>query len=133
MNRPTRVIVVDDDEDTIELFTEFLGMRGIKVVGIGKNGKDALDLYKKHQPDAVLLDVMMPEYDGFFGLEKIKECNPEAKVIMVTADLTDETYRKLESLNASAILYKPYDIENLIQTIKNIDHLEEKKTIVISQ
>ncbi len=133
MNRPTRVIVVDDDEDTIELFTEFLGMRGIKVVGIGKNGKDALDLYTKHQPDAVLLDVMMPEYDGFFGLEKIKECNPEAKVIMVTADLTDETYRKLESLNASAILYKPYDIENLIQTIKNIDHLEEKKTIVISQ
>ncbi len=116
----TRVIVVDDDRDTVEVFTEYLAMKGIDVVGKGYNGKEAVELYKEHTPDITLLDVMMPEHDGFYGLENIRNINPNAKIIMVTADLTSDTEKKLHELQASAILYKPYEIDNVVETIDKV-------------
>ena len=115
------VIVVDDDRDVIEAFTEFLQVKGINVVGIGHNGKDAVDLYKIHKPDVVLLDVMMPMYDGFYALEHIRAYDPNAKVIMVTADLTQSTEERLIELKASAITYKPYEMDDVLDTIDKVN------------
>ncbi|MDC8438237.1 MAG: response regulator [Candidatus Nitrosotenuis sp.] len=115
-----RAIVVDDDVDTVEVFCEYLEIKDISVIGRGYNGKAAYELYAKLNPDVVLLDVMMPEYDGFYGLENIKKLNPTAKVIMVTADLTYDTERKLKALNASAVIYKPYEIDSVIETIQKV-------------
>src|SRR5574339_847316 len=94
--RMVKVIVVDDDVDTVEVFCEYLEIKDITVLGRGYNGKTAVELYEKYRPDIALLDVMMPEYDGFFGLENIKSINPDAKVIMVTANLTFDTEKKLD-------------------------------------
>jgi two-component system chemotaxis response regulator CheY len=124
-----KVIVVDDDVDTVEVFCEYLEIKDITVVGRGYNGKTAVELYEKHRPDIALLDVMMPEYDGFFGLENIKNINPDAKIIMVTADLTLDTEKKLKDLNASAVIYKPYEIDSVIDTI----HKVYKQTITVTQ
>ena len=124
-----KVIVVDDDVDTVEVFCEYLEIKDITVVGRGYNGKTAVELYEKFKPDIALLDVMMPEYDGFFGLANIRQINPYAKVIMVTADLTADTEKKLKSLNASAVIYKPYEIDSVIDTIHNVF----KQTVTISQ
>ncbi len=63
---------------------------------------------------------MMPEFDGFYGLKEIRQYDPNAKVVVVTADLTADTELKLKELNASAIAYKPYDIENIIATIDKV-------------
>lgn len=115
------VIVVDDDRDVIEAFTEFLHVKGINVVGIGHNGKDAVDLYKIHKPDVVLLDVMMPMYDGFYALEHIRAYDSNAKVIMVTADLTQSTEERLIELKASAITYKPYEMDDVLDTIDKVN------------
>ncbi len=115
------VIVIDDDVDTVEVFCEYLEIKDITVVGRGHNGKKAIDLYAKLNPDIVLLDVMMPEYDGFYGLAHIKKINPDAKVIMVTADLTYDTEKKLKDLNASAVIYKPYEIDSVIETIHKVN------------
>lgn len=124
-----KVIVVDDDVDTVEVFCEYLEIKDITVVGRGYNGKTAVELYEKYRPDIALLDVMMPEYDGFFGLENIKNINPDAKVIMVTADLTFDTEKKLKDLNASAVIYKPYEIDSVIDTI----HRVYKQTLTVTQ
>ena len=115
-----RVIVIDDDIDTAEVLKEYLTVYGFEVSGIGYNGSDAVELYKKYQPDVVFLDVMMPDFDGFYGLRNIRYLDSKAKVIMVTADLTEETEEKLETLQASGIAYKPYDIENLVDLTKKI-------------
>lgn len=115
-----KVIVVDDDVDTVEVFCEYLEIKDITVLGRGYNGKTAVELYEKYRPDIALLDVMMPEYDGFYGLEHIKNINPDAKVIMVTADLTFDTEKKLKDLNASAVIYKPYEIDSVIDTIQKV-------------
>ena len=117
-----KVIVIDDDVDTVEVFCEYLEIKDISVVGRGHSGKKAIELYEKLRPDIVLLDVMMPDYDGFYGLEHIKKINPDAKVIMVTADLTYDTEKKLKEFNASAVIYKPYEIDSVIETIHKVNN-----------
>jgi DNA-binding response OmpR family regulator len=124
----TSVIVVDDDRDTVEVFCEYLSIKNIEVLGRGYDGKAAVDLYKEHKPDLVLLDVMMPDYDGFYGLEQIRKHDPNAKIIMVTADLTSDTEKKLVELKASAMIYKPYEIDSVIETIEKVS----KENVVLS-
>ena len=124
----TSVLVVDDDRDTVEVFCEYLAIKDIKVLGKGYDGRTAVELYKEHKPDVVLLDVMMPDYDGFYGLEQIRKFDPQAKIIMVTADLTSDTEKKLVDLKATAMIYKPYEIDSVIETIEKVN----KDNIVLS-
>ena len=112
------VIVIDDDYDTVQLFSEILEENGIKVVGSGYNGKSALDLYKKNSPDAVLVDIMMPNGSGFYAIKKIQEYDPNAKLIAVTADMSSVTEEKLTKLEIP-IIYKPFKMDVVLSTIKN--------------
>ena len=116
----TSVIVVDDDRDTVEVFCEFLSIKGIDVLGNGYNGEEAVELYEKLKPDIVFCDVMMPQYDGFYALKKIRGIDPNAKVIMVTADMTSDTEEQLKKLNATAVVYKPYEIDGIMETIDKV-------------
>lgn len=111
------LLIVDDDLDTVEIFKEFLEIKGFNVIGTGKNGKEAVEKYQELKPAVVLLDVMMPDYDGVYGLHNIKRIDPNANVIMVTADKTTKTETRLKELNANAVLYKPYEIEDVISAI----------------
>jgi len=119
-------IVVDDDLYTVMVFCELLKISGFNIVGRGYSGKDAVRLYKKYSPDVVFTDIMMPESDGFYALEEIRKLDPHAKVVAVTADYTDESATRLEELNISAVVYKPFDV----QDIKKV--LYEKYQIKIS-
>lgn len=65
----------------------------------------------------------MPDYDGFYGLEKIKQFDPNARVIMVTVDATQETHDRLVSLGASMIIHKPFEIEEIIMAINRLTQL----------
>ena len=112
--KETTALVVDDDPDAVEMFSDYLEIKGIQVVGKCKNGKEGFDMYEKLKPDVVFLDIMMPEYDGFYALKKIREINPEAKVIMVTADFTSETKKKLREMKPTDVIYKPYDVEKIL-------------------
>jgi len=109
----TTAIIVDDDHGIVETFCEYLELRDIHVLGKGYNGKDAVDLYQRFKPEVVFLDVTMPDYNGFYALEKIKQINPDAKIIMITSDLTEETEDKLVELCASTIIYKPLELDNI--------------------
>ncbi len=116
----TSVIVVDDDQDTVEVFCEYLILKGLDVIGKGYNGNEAVELYEKLKPDILLCDVMMPQYDGFYALKKIRSIDPNAKVIMVTADMTTDTEEKLKELKATALVYKPYEIDGIMETIDKV-------------
>ena len=116
-------IVIDDDKDTVSVLSDFLMIKGIKVIGRGYNGLEAVEMYEKLRPDAIFLDVMMENYDGIYGLEKIREIQPDAIVIMVTADMTNNTHDKLVALNASAIVYKPYNINEIIHILNKLSTL----------
>ena len=91
-------------------------MEGIDVVGNGYNGKEAFELYKQHKPDIIITDLKMPEYDGQYGIEKIKNEFPDAKIIAVSGYTKD--YLMNDKINA--ILDKPYDIHVLIELMEEI-------------
>ncbi len=119
-------IVVDDDRVSTRLFRDVLRMIGVDVLASGYDGKDAVRLYEKYRPNIIFTDIMMPENDGFYALEEIRKLDPHAKVVAVTADFTNESATRLKELNITAVIYKPYDI----QDIKRV--LLEKYQIKIS-
>ena len=67
------VIVIDDDEDTVRLFSEFLEEHDINVIGNGFDGVTAVKLFKETNPDVVLIDLNMPNGSGFYAIKKFKK------------------------------------------------------------
>lgn len=116
-------IVIDDDKDTASVLADFLEIKGMKVIGKGYDGLEAVELYKKLRPDIVFLDVMMDNFDGLYALEKIREIQTNAIVIMVTADLSEKTNKRLFELSASAVIYKPYSINEIMNAINKLSIL----------
>ena len=114
------VIVIEDNIDSMGVLCEFLQIKDLDVISRGKNGQDTIKLYNQLYSDAVIMDVMMPEFDGYYGLEGIKKNDPNAMVVRVTADKTDVTRKKLMELNASANLYKPNDVNKIKPTVEKL-------------
>lgn len=112
------IMVVDDDYNTVDVFSEYLELMGHKVVAKAYDGKQAFELYKRTMPGFVFLDIMMPEYDGFYALDKIKHHDPDSCVIAITADLTKDTEEKLEKMKIDAIIYKPFDMDSIISVME---------------
>ncbi len=116
-------IVIDDEKDVVTTFSDYLEIIGIDVVGKGYDGKDAITLYESNKPDVVFLDLMMPNFDGFYAYERIKVLNPQALIVIVTADARDNTTKLLEDLKPTFVLYKPYDLKIVQKTIKTITQI----------
>jgi len=120
----TSVIVVDDDFDTVDVFSEFLSLRNIEVLGKAYDGFEGLKLFEEKRPDIVFSDIWMPEYDGFYLLTNLKEKYPDSKIIMVTADLTSETDAKLKSSKADFVIFKPFKIVDVMAAIDKLMKVE---------
>ena len=133
---PIRAVVVDDEKETLDVFSELLANHEIKVVGIGYNGQEAVFLFQKLKPDIVFLDVSMPIYDGVYGLKKIRELNPNAVIIMIVERMTLKTEMEMNRLKPSAVFREPIDINEIIRKTHELcappkDELEKmQKTLV---
>ncbi len=113
-------IVVDDDRDTVDVFCEYLRMYNVNVIGEGYDGKSAVDLYRKAKPDIIFLDMVMPGYDGIYAMQKIRKSYPQAKVIIITADLRKDAEQKLEELRPDKIIFKPFEYSKIVDAIDYI-------------
>jgi len=110
----TKVIVIDDDHDAVRSLSTLLEIKGVEVEGKGYDGKEAVDLYKDLRPDAVLLDMLMPEYDGKYAIRKIKNDDPDAKIVVLTAYKPNYEFEENE---VAAVFEKPYKISEIIEAI----------------
>ena len=86
----------------------------------GHNGKKAVELYKKFAPDVVLMDFMMPDFDGLYGLRNIHKLDSNAKVIMLTGNTDSNAHKDLTESGAYTILQKPCDMNYLVKTINKL-------------
>lgn len=118
-------IVIDDDRDITEVFSELLKLQGIDVLDSGHDGDDAVMLFKKHRPDIVFLDVHMPRRDGIQALREIKKKPSQTKMVMVTGDLSKDLEKLLEEMGAAAIIFKPFKMEKIIQVLQELDKATE--------
>lgn len=112
----TTVLVVDDDPDIQLLLRLELQAEG-HVVVTADNGLEALDRIPALEPDVVLLDVMMPELDGWGVLEQLEE--PKPAVIVISGLATDRAghYRHAIELGALGFVSKPFDSAKLLELV----------------
>ena len=115
-----RIVIVDDEVDYTEILKDYCELNDIEVVGTGHNGKDAVKLCKEHSPDFLLLDLSMPEFDGFYALENINKTKSVNKIIILTGLLTEESTKNLIQYNIFSTLIKPVDPEEIIKKIQSL-------------
>ena len=111
------VIVIDDDEDTVRLFSEFLEENDINVIGNGFDGVTAVKLFSETKPDVVLIDLNMPNGSGFYAIKKIQEIDPKAKIVAITADGSYSIEERLEKLHIP-LIQKPFKMDQVISIIR---------------
>ena len=113
----TSVIVVDDQLSIVELCVDFLKSHGLDVLGIGYDGKDAVELYKRLKPDVVIMDMNMPKYDGKYAINEIKKINPNVKIIVCSGDVDG---CELIKNQVSKVLPKPHINDELLKAIREL-------------
>lgn len=114
-------VIVDDDIQITELFSELLTIQSLEVLGIGHNGVDAIKLFAKHKPDILFLDVEMPKLNGLEALKEIKKIDSTAKVIIVTGNASAELQKELEECGVVAIIHKPFNIRKINHVIESLN------------
>jgi two-component system response regulator (stage 0 sporulation protein A) len=121
--RQIKVLIADDNREFTDLLKEFIvEQRDMEVVGIAHNGNEVIELLKNHQPDVIILDIIMPVLDGIGVLEKIQSLSliPEPKVIMLTAFGQDNITKKALELGAAYYILKPFDMDILANRIRQL-------------
>lgn len=92
----------------------------IDVVGLASDGAEAFGLCREMEPDVVLMDMRMPQYDGVYGTRKIKESMPDVKVLVLTTFDDDETVQAALLSGADGYILKEMEDENVIQSVKAV-------------
>jgi CheY-like chemotaxis protein len=108
--KQTKILIVEDDITMREIVVHKLTTSGFDVVEAG-DGPTAIETWKKEKPDLVLLDLMLPEMDGFQILESIKKSNPElgkTSVIILSNLFSKEDMQKAKSLGITDFMVKAY-------------------------
>ena len=118
--------VADDEETNLRLAGSILSKAGFHVSAM-RSGQALLKYLTDHKPDLILLDLQMPEMDGFETLEKLRAMNGTADipVVFLTADDTEEAKRKGMSLGAEDFFRKPFLPELLVRRIRRFAELAE--------
>lgn len=115
-----KIMIVDDEPDFVHIVKTMLEQEGYEVIE-ANSGKECLDKLKQEKPDLILLDVMMPEIDGYDVCRIIKEDEEthSITIAMLTVKTGDEDkIRSLEESHADWHISKPIDREKLISTVK---------------
>jgi two-component system, OmpR family, response regulator MprA len=116
------VLVVDDEPQVVWVLQLSLECEGY-VTYSARNGLDALDRIAEHHPQIVVLDVMMPQMDGWTVLERLLELPREERprVVMVTALASTRDRDRAVELGADAYLPKPFDVDKLIDVLHGLE------------
>jgi DNA-binding response OmpR family regulator len=114
-----KVLIAEDDRDFGNILSQYVTISGFEVT-LARDGKEAWEKFSDDKPDICVLDVMMPEMDGFTLAEKIKQVNPDIPFIFLTAKSLKEDIVKGLKLGADDYITKPFDPEVLILRLNNI-------------
>ncbi|HEV7664944.1 MAG TPA: response regulator [Chloroflexota bacterium] len=121
---PKRILIVDDEDDIREVAQVSLELVGNYVVLTASNGHDGVAAARNEQPDAILLDVMMPGMDGPTTLAQLR-ADPATRnipVVFLTAKTQSAERSRLAQLGAAAILTKPFDPLKLATEVASALH-----------
>jgi len=115
------ILLIDDEEVILDVGEKYLKVLGYKVF-IAKSGAEAIEIFHKHHPsvDLVILDMIMPQMGGGEVYDRLKEIDPEAKVLLSSGYSIDGEASKILDRGCNGFIQKPFDIMQLSQHIRAI-------------
>ncbi|MFO7320469.1 MAG: response regulator transcription factor [Chloroflexota bacterium] len=111
-----KILVIDDEETTVQLLALLLERRGFEVIK-AYSAEDGLRKAYRHQPDLVLLDIMMPDMDGWEVCKRLREMSDVPIVFLTARSEVKDVVRGLE-MGADDYIIKPYDNDELVARVR---------------
>jgi two-component system, OmpR family, alkaline phosphatase synthesis response regulator PhoP len=119
MNATKRVLIVEDEEGLLDGLAHNFKFEGYEVL-TAKNGTEGLKMALKQKPDVVVLDIMLPEKDGFAVLKELRQRHREIPVLVMTARNFEADVLKGFDLGADDYVTKPFGIKELMARVKRL-------------
>lgn len=115
-----KLLLIDDDPNLILLVKDYLEFRGYEVV-TAENGRDAMDVLTRQQPDMIICDVMMPEMDGYSFVESIRQDNRTDWIPVMFLSAKGQSQDRVKGLTKGADVYmiKPFEPEELVAQVES--------------
>ena len=129
-----RVLIADDVLETRRNTRLMLADNPmVDIVAIAHNGREAVELAKKHQPDIALLDINMPEMNGFEAFQEMYKIFPTMACVIISAEDDNQSFRSAMNVGAREYLVKPftvYQLNNAVKRVGDIVKAEREKAEV---
>ena len=119
MSRGARILVVDDNADSRLLVSELLTLKGHTVSAMA-SGKDAISVLSSFEPDLAILDLQMPEMDGFATLKGLRELRPSLPVIALSGHVLPSDEERIKASGFDASLSKPSPLVDLLAAVNDL-------------
>ncbi|WP_054695970.1 response regulator [Syntrophomonas palmitatica] len=114
---PIRVMAVDDSPITRKMIRKALEPEGFEIVAEAGNGKEALEVYSKVQPDVITMDVTMPIMDGLDAAGAIKKLNPSQRIVMLSAMGDADIIADAQSRGITDFCTKPFKPQEMVDKV----------------
>ena len=118
-SKSMKILIVDDNEQITKMLTTFLELKEQSCT-VANDGKEGLKIIKENNHDVILLDLAMPEFDGYAVIKDLEDNNllKDSKIIVFTAStITQEELDKLVDRGVKSYILKPIDIDTLLSKI----------------
>ena len=115
-----RVLAVDDSKTMLAMMSAYLKGSNFELVATANTGADALEKYREHKPQLVLLDVVLPEITGVEILEKLISTDSAACVVMVSSLGTESTVQDCLKKGAKSFVQKPIQKDGMLATLRTV-------------
>jgi len=122
-----KVVIADDNKEFCQIIAQFISAQDeFEVVGVAKDGVEAIELIERERPHLLVLDIIMPHLDGLGVLERLHDMDDEffPKVIILSAVGQDKITQRAIELGASYYVVKPFDFQVFIKRLKQTVELE---------
>lgn len=114
-----RIIIIDDDHLVVNSLKTIVESQGIEVLALGYDGMEAINLFKSHQPDIILMDIRMEKLNGIEASREILKINPLANILLITTFQDDEYISEALALGCKGYILKE-NIKGIIPAIKAV-------------
>jgi len=114
-----KILVIDDSSFQRKIISSILKEEGYELL-TAENGNDGMECISTAAPDLIISDLLMPEFDGFYLLEKMKEKTPAIPILILTSDIQKPTREKCYQMGARGLINKPVHKDTLLPAVKKI-------------
>jgi two-component system, chemotaxis family, chemotaxis protein CheY len=114
------VLVVDDVAFVRKTLIDILTEAHYQVVGEATNGAEAYDLYSKHRPDLVTMDIVMPKMSGIDATRKILKADKDARIVIISAMGQESLVMEAVNVGAKDYILKPFSSLDVLKTLERV-------------